>query len=285
MFLNNKDMVSQMVLLIIFFIVVLLIVIIILYNKNRKKPNSNYSTPPSANQDCSQPCGTGLNYPITKCVALNPDGSYYADAPSSSCINNIGNAPTQSNCNTQQCSWYTSDWGSCSQPCDTGSQNRIVYCPGTQNSCPGAPPPSNQPCNTFPCPSEQNLENMNNTSVILYDPDNNLSLYFGVGVAGYLSQTPTTFTGLFNSGVLMFTIGNQYLGIQNSAFIMELINPDYRNAFGIMYNATLNNYVPVIVGTFSSPPVIYPLQLIVTGTAINAVVSTIGEVVSLLQPR
>lgn len=66
-------------------------------------------------------------------------------------------AESQTCNNTNGCTWYAGNYGTCSARCGGGTQTRPVYCrdgAGAQvpsSWCTGAPPTATASCNTFPC--------------------------------------------------------------------------------------------------------------------------------------
>lgn len=75
---------------------------------------------------------------------------------------------SQKSCQLMECSqWYTSDWSSCSMPCDTGVQKREIQClsnneqPSTSCDVTGQPS-TRRPCNTHSCSAQSDVSSDNN---------------------------------------------------------------------------------------------------------------------------
>lgn len=100
---------------------------------------------------CSKVCNTGGHSRTAVCRRdddkLMPD-SFCTTAP-----------VLTGNCNTSNCAWNTTSWGSCSKVCNTGSQGRTVTCrnPNASNTtvsnslCLASKPSASQNCNTTAC--------------------------------------------------------------------------------------------------------------------------------------
>jgi len=103
--------------------------------------------------DCTVACGGGLQTRTFEVTVPAQHGGRNCDFEHG--------ATQQLACNEQACcdnTWFTGDYGSCSEECGGGVQTKDVVCRDCEGnnlpdgSCSGPKPPATQACNTQPCP-------------------------------------------------------------------------------------------------------------------------------------
>ena len=109
-------------------------------------PKGNYVA--GSWSSCSKNCGGGTQTRTVTC--RTPDGR-----ESTNCSDT--KPPTTQSCNNEACSYSTTEWSSCSEDCDGGTQTRTVTCKTPDGrvvsdaNCSDTKPSDTRPCNDQAC--------------------------------------------------------------------------------------------------------------------------------------
>lgn len=128
---------------------------------------SQYSWDASEWGSCSRACSGGTRVRSVRCVDASDNEVDAALCDPSS------KPESSSECMTPKCPafWHTSEWSSCSAPCNGGTQTRTVQCQSvnrglrgdsvetlSDGNCTGSKPSLIASCNVYACPSWQTTE-------------------------------------------------------------------------------------------------------------------------------
>nr|XP_024216656.1 ADAMTS-like protein 1 [Halyomorpha halys] len=117
-------------------------------------------------QQCSKPCGIGIQTREVHCIhEVTLGGGNTVVVPNHMCPQ--PQPIDRQQCNVVDCAveWHTSKWSKCSKRCGGGVKRRTVECKQVMaqehvvsrlpSQCPKNKPPEIRPCNTKPCPTEE----------------------------------------------------------------------------------------------------------------------------------